>query len=159
MKRESELIYRVIDLPPFIEGHVPLTFVHHLHYVRGMSGAVSFSWREMTKGTPPPQVAFIAEPIGIDVGYHRPVQTQEWQCRNQQCPALGGKECWTDGSSLRASLWMEQYLLRGKDEGWLREKLSDYYHEVFNGDAEPSIANMDFGQVMNKIGKIFGEDP
>lgn len=157
MEREAELVYKTWD-EPFTEGHTPLTFVRHLHYVVGMKGAVAFSWREMVAGTPPPGVEFLAEPMGMDVGYHRPDRTSEWQSRNEECIALGGKPCYSDGSSLRAEEWLNQFLARDRDEAWLREKLSMEYHAVYYGhdSDEDVVSRLGFSEVLYKVADALG---
>jgi hypothetical protein len=74
------------------------------------------------------------KPMAADLGYHSPVPRYRGQQPAQlDCPVLGGKPCYYDGSGLNAEPVFEA-LLREGDEGVWRE-LRSYYARVF-GEVE-----------------------
>lgn len=157
---EAELVYVKLQPGGYEEGHVKLRFTYHLRAIRGMAGAVSFGWRECSGPVNsdeqvPESIAFIMEPMGLEVGYHRRERTQEWQYENtRECLAMGtpeGVSCFGDSSSLQATEWLEQWEALGRDEDWMRQQLLDYYNAVFYPTSDPTIEDMGFSEVMHKI--------
>ena len=74
-------------------------------------------------------------PMGVDVGYHSPIQRYEDQKTMGPCPYLDGHECYYDGSSLRGDQWVEDVLLpKGSDGVWTA--LEGEYHATFDGDPD-----------------------
>lgn len=128
----AELVEGVIDTP-FTEGHIPTDFIYHLHFLRGVHGAVSFVWSEcLTPERLPPTVQFLRKPMGVDVGYHRLVRTNEWQIKNYYCEVLGrGVPCYASGSSLHAQDLLKKWQAVGRDSDFLRQYLTDYYNTIF----------------------------
>ena len=129
---EVELVDGVIDVP-YTEGNTPINFVQHLHYLRGMHGAVSFVWSEcLNPDRLPVAVQFLQEPMGVDVSYHRLVRTTEWQYEHEKCVVIGrGVSCYTSGSSLHAIDLLGQWQAVERDPVFLRLYLADYYNQVF----------------------------
>lgn len=158
---EAELVYLKFDnMCDFVEGHVPLKFTQKLRVIRGISGAVSFGWREcqgpVSKGdTVPNEISFILEPFGLDVGYHRLERTAQWQHETRDCLALGTASdvsCFGDGSSLRATQWLEEWLTVDKDEDWMRDRLNAYYHATFHPEDRPRVPDeMELSEVLHAL--------
>ncbi len=157
IEREVEFLYKVQD-QQYVEGHSPTTFVNHFHYLRGARGGVSFSWREcLTPESLPERVKFISEPMGIDLGYHRPVRTSEYQYERDECQVLDGR-CFGDGSSMQATTVMDQWQATDRDPAWLQQRLTDYYHDVFYElDSQGDLDKMGFGELIGRLGKVLDQ--
>jgi len=157
---EAELVYKVLEFP-FTEGHQPTDFVKTVHAVRGISGAVSFIYVPR----PVDDTGIVALesrvgamwPMGVDVGYHRRVRTGEYQHENLDCDVIGSGICYYDGSGLRATEWLEEWILTGYNPDWMRQKLADYYHDVFYElIGEDKIAGMGLGETLHLLGQLLG---
>jgi len=74
------------------------------------------------------------QPRGWDVGYHSPKPMYEGQVSmNEGCPYLDGKDCYYDGSGLRADEWVDKYLLKeGSDAVW--RAMEREYVRVFGSE-------------------------
>jgi len=69
-------------------------------------------------------------PMGFDVGYHAHSPSYEGQGISQEaCEWLDGKPCYSDGSALRATDWMQQFLENGTE--WLWPALEAEYSARF----------------------------
>lgn len=72
-------------------------------------------------------------PMAADIGYHSPYPHYEGQTViNQECPYLGGKPCYYDGSGLNAIPLMEILISQGDEALW--KKLKEYYQSVFESE-------------------------
>jgi len=69
------------------------------------------------------------EPLPGDVGYHSPKQMYEGQTSMGACPYLDGKECYHDGSGLRAEEVFKDFLREGDSAVW--KELEEYYIDLF----------------------------
>ncbi len=72
-----------------------------------------------------------------DLGYHSPEPRYEGQTSMGACEALGGKECFYDGSGLNAYDAFGVLVAEGSEGLW--KFLEKYWHDVFDcapeGDA------------------------
>ena len=113
---------------------VNLTF-----YVKGPLGVVQFviftNWQV-------PQVqkefknkeAFLSQPIPADLGYHSYKPMYEGQdVMEHDCPILGGKPCYYDGSGLNAQPMFDLLCEQGDEALW--EALEKYYHQTFGEES------------------------
>ena len=66
---------------------------------------------------------------GTDLGYHSRKPRYEGQLAMGDCPYLGGKPCYYDGSTLNAELVFNLMVSEGHEAVWKR--LEDYYNELF----------------------------
>ena len=143
---------KIIDLTPAYDkrdknpsknygiGSVQIRFV-----LKGKKGAIQFlvgtDWylsenqKEMTDN--PLRGASIRgiKPDGWDVGYHSPKPMFDGQTSMGPCQYLDGKECYYDGSSLRADDWVEKFLLPGGSEAVWKEMIKEY-ESTFESDTE-----------------------
>jgi len=73
-------------------------------------------------------------PMGVDVGYHSPTPHFEGQNAHGKCQWLDDRECYCDGSALRAEEWIEVLLNEGSDPIW--KMLEEEHNILFNGKVE-----------------------
>ncbi len=74
------------------------------------------------------------KPDGWDVGYHSPKPIYEGQTSmGEACQYLDGRDCYYDGSGLRADEWVEKYLLRGGSDAVWRA-IEREYVRVFGSE-------------------------
>ena len=71
-------------------------------------------------------------PMAADLGYHSPKPLYKDQFARKNCPYLGGKTCYYDGSGLNAEPVFERMLKEGSGGVW--KDLEDYYIEIFGDD-------------------------
>jgi hypothetical protein len=77
-----------------------------------------------------PNEAWMAAPMGADIGYHARVPHYEGQSIVQEsCPHLDGAPCYYDGTSLGAEEFMPEFLAGGSDAVWAM--LAQRYESVF----------------------------
>ena len=70
-------------------------------------------------------------PTGTDVGYHSYVPMYKDQTPLiQECPLLGGKPCYYDGSGLLAEEWLEILIAEGDEKIWTL--MEQEYHGWFD---------------------------
>lgn len=78
--------------------------------LRGPDGAVTFG------------------PMGID--YHSPTPLyNDDEPTSENCPAIGGNRCWSDGSSLLGQQLRERWERAGNDDAVIRTELESWYAE------------------------------
>jgi hypothetical protein len=76
------------------------------------------------------------QPMGVDVGYHSPTPQCEGQTNLGPCEYLDGRECYYDGSGLRADEWVRTILLREGSDGIWRALECEYKSLFVDGNAE-----------------------
>lgn len=131
---EVELVYRVDEFR-YTEGHKPTEFVKRFHVLLGASGAVAFGYIARPEDDTnilelERKIGHPMWPMGLDVGRHSRVRLHEWDTV-LDCEWLPGGKCHYDGSSLRATEWLDTFQRAG--EGWLKGALRAYYRETFEG--------------------------
>lgn len=67
--------------------------------------------------------------MGYDVGYHSPKKLSDWQVGGRKDCEWIGKQCFCDGSIMRAEEWLKIFLEKGSDEIW--KLLEEEYKEIF----------------------------
>jgi len=112
---------------------------------KGPAGAIQFVW---STGIQMPHVTNecrdkygalsqhllnLEKPMGYDVGYHSLKPMYENHEHMGACPFLDGKDCYYDGSSLRADEWLKILQEKGKEAIW--ELLEKEYVVLF-GEAK-----------------------
>ncbi len=71
--------------------------------------------------------------MNVDLGYHsyKPMH-EDHMCIDQECPLLGGKPCYYDGSSMSSERVFDILVHQGSDGVW--KYLEEFYNETFLGD-------------------------
>lgn len=109
--------------------------------LRGEKGAVQFviftSWhlphvqtelaRRCVREGDPRGIELMFVPMAADLGYHSPTPRYGDQPAQADCPYLGGKPCYYDGSGLRAEAVLRTLIAQGGDAVW-RVLESEYFH-------------------------------
>ena len=105
-------------------GSVTMTW-----YVRGEGGAVQF---QVMTGWYLPELALPKEPMPSDLGYHSLFPQYDGQePLRRECPVLGGRPCYYDGSTLSAQRVFNLLVTAGGDAVW--NYLDEYYAQLFGG--------------------------
>lgn len=74
-------------------------------------------------------------PVAVDLGYHSPIPKYRGQSLiAEQCPFLGNRPCYYDGSTLAAEKPMRLLLEKGSNALW--KFLEEYYEQVFNTSSD-----------------------
>lgn len=68
--------------------------------------------------------------MGYDVSTHSLIPMYEGQMSRPNCEFLGGKTCYSDGSSLVADQWEKILIEKGSDKIW--KMMEERYAEEFN---------------------------
>lgn len=71
-------------------------------------------------------------PSAWDLGYHSPTPRYEGHYSMGPCDFLGGRECFYDGSSLRADSVLESFIREGERAVW--DALEAEHRDLFGGD-------------------------
>lgn len=98
----------------------------------GAKGAITFTiytgWYLPSLGRAP------SLPMGVDIRYHSPVET-EYGYHRDSCPYLDGKPCWSDGSGLAAQELLENYLDEEQaSEEYIWDALQKRYDQRLNSN-------------------------
>lgn len=116
-------------------------------YVKGERGAVQFilftgwyphiipkpdaPWQELCV---PIKLEKLDYPTPADLGYHSLTPLRDWQTPiMMECPVLGGKTCYYDGSGLNCYRIFSVMVHEGGERMW--EELEKYYAELFEAPA------------------------
>jgi len=75
------------------------------------------------------------EPFPYDVGYHSPLPMYEGQSCMGPCDLLNGKDCYYDGSTLRADEYFKILVEKGSKGVW-KELKEDYYARFYTGTGD-----------------------
>jgi hypothetical protein len=96
-------------------------------------------------------------PRAWDLGYHSRVPRYEGQSQQSDaCPYLNGDPCFYDGSSLNGEPVLERMIAEGHSALW--EDLLKFYFRIFKSDAERTIGEAGFGEVLSAVMRALGVD-
>ncbi len=113
--------------------------VELIFLVTGPKGAVQFllytNWMRIDNGAANGRLLPIFQsnamnPMPADRGYHSLVPMYEGQPWREDCPYLGGKPCYYDGSGLNSEALFVTLVNDGDDAMWTA--LEEYYHSTFD---------------------------